>query len=183
MTNILLISEDYIKTHSGLNENIWGSYLTPAIITAQDIKLQSILGDTLYEALLNLVESGRISANDKRAYKSLLDEYIQPYLMWATLSDLVPIIAIKMANIGTVLSNDEHIQNISLEERNLLQKFYEDKADFYCKRLQDYLKGTREKNIKFDLENPKYIKPNLESAASTGLFLGGNRSRRIEEDC
>lgn len=183
MTNILLISEDYIKTHSGLNENIWGSYLTPAIITAQDIKLQSILGDTLYEALLNIVENGRISASDRRAYKSLLDGYIQPYLMWATLSDLVPIIAIKMANIGTVISNDEHIQNISLEERNLLQKFYEDKADFYCRRLQDFLKNTRDKNIKFDLENTKFIKPNLESAASTGLFLGNKRGRRIEEKC
>ena len=104
MTNILLIGEDYIKTNSGLNENIYGKFLLPAIRETQDMKLQPILGDVLYKKILLLVETGEI--NDYRPYKSLLDDLIQPYLMYMTISNLIPIIGVKMGNLGVVISND-----------------------------------------------------------------------------
>ena len=53
MTNILLISEDYIKTNSNLNDNVWGDYLLPAIREAEDIGLQSILGSCLYAPVVS----------------------------------------------------------------------------------------------------------------------------------
>ena len=177
MTKILLISEDYIKTNSGLNDNVWGSYLAPAIREAQDIKLQQILGSALYEKILEMVENGAIRNDDFKPYKALLDDYIQPYLMYQTISDLVPIIGVKLTNIGVVVSNDEHLTNLSQSERELVQTYYEQRAEFYGKRLQNFLKAN---NTDYkELAICEDIRPTFNSIAETSLFLGGIRGRKL----
>lgn len=177
MTKILLISEDYIKTNSGLNDNVWGNYLMPAIREAQDIKLQQILGTSLYETILEQVKNGAIKNDHFKPYKALLDDYIQPYLMYQTISDLVPIIGVKLTNIGVVVSNDEHLTNLTQSERELVQTYYEQRAEFYGKRLQNFLKANST-DYK-ELAICEDIKPTLNSVAETGLFLGGVRGRKL----
>lgn len=175
MTNILLIGEDFVKTHSGLNENVWGAYLAPAIRDAQDIKLQSILGSNLYKTILQMVDVEMITDQ----YLTLLEDYIQIYLMYQTLSDLVPIIGVKLTNLGVVVSNDEHITNLSQSERELVQNSFMYKADFYAKRMQEYLLENRNLFPELDDCTCNTIKSNLDSSASTGLWLGGMRGRRL----
>ena len=53
--NVLLISEDYIKSNSTLDNNISGKYLQAAITNAQDIELQSLIGTKLLEKIQKLV--------------------------------------------------------------------------------------------------------------------------------
>lgn len=175
MTDILLISEDFIKTNSGLNENVWGSYLTPAIRDAQDMGLQSIIGTSLYKSIIEEIDNDTLTEDNKY----LLDEFIQIYLMYQTISDLVPIIGVKLTNLGVVISNDEHLTNLSQGDRELVQNFYKYKADFYCKRLQEYLLANREKYPELKDCDCDVMRANLYSSASTGLFLGGVRGKRL----
>lgn len=173
MTNVLLISEDYIKTNSGLNNNIWGSYLAPAIVEAQDMKLQAILGTNLYQSILKQIDEDRLGIN----YQELIEEYIQRYLMYQTISEIIPLLSVKIANFGVVLSNDEHLVNINAEEKELLRNHYENKADFYGRRLQEYLLENYSKFPELKEGDCNRIKENLYSSSSTGLFLGGYRGR------
>ena len=179
MTNILLISEDYVKTNSNLNDNVWGDYLLPAIREAEDIGLQSILGSCLYERILSLVDDGSIADSGNTAYKILLDEYIQEYLLYQVLTDLIPIIGTKLANLGTVISNDEHVVNLTEGERGRLANHYQYRADFYCRRLQDFLLNNRGSYAELKECDCERIKANLKSAASTGIWLGGYRGRKV----
>lgn len=183
MRKVLTISEDYIKTYSNLSDNVWGDYLLPTILTAQNIQLQQTLGSCLFNKVLDLIEDGSITATTNTAYKTLLDDYIQDFMMYQTITDLIPIIGVKLANIGTVVSNDEHLQNLSESERSNIKQFYQNKADFFTKRLQGFLKANKDlfPELKCGCECDSNIKPTLDSAASTGLFLGGYRSpyRRI----
>lgn len=179
MNKVLLVSEDYIKTYSNLNENVWGDYLLPAIREAQNIGLQSILGSCLYNALLGMVDDGSITELENVAYKTLLDDYIQDYLMYQTITDLVPIIGIKLANIGVAISNDERILNITEDERGNVKQYYQIRADWYCRRLQEFLLENAAAFSELDECQCSKIKSNLDSAASTGLWLGGLRGRRI----
>ena len=176
MTKILFIGEDFIKTNSGLNDNVWGSNLTPAIREAQDIKLQQILGSAIYQSLLDKIADGSIKNSDFKPYKALLDDYIQVYLMYQTISDLVPILGVKLTNLGVVVSNDEHVTNLSQSERDLVQTYYAQRAEFYGKRLQEYLKENC-KDFK-ELNDTYDIAASLDSVAETGLFLGGVRGRK-----
>lgn len=177
MVNILLISEDFIKTNSSIDDNLWGKNLLPAIREAQDMGLQSIIGSCLYKRLLQMVADGSIMDEENVPYKALLDDYIQSYLLYQVQVNVLPIISVKLANIGTVHSNDEYVSNLSNGERDLVSHHYQDKADFYCKRLQDYLKGNKKIYPELDCgcECDGEMKPNLQSHSSCPIWLGGIR--------
>lgn len=178
MTNILLISEDTLKTHSHLNDNVWGKSLTPAIITAQDIYLQKFLGSCLYKRVLELVENGDIRNKNYEIYKELLDNYITNFLIYQTLANLIPEISTKITNMGLVVSNDEHVQNVTQGERDLVMGQYQKYADAYCKMMQDFLKSNRNSFPELDCCDCDGIAPTLDSSASSQLFLGGARGRK-----
>ena len=173
MTNILLISEDTLKTYSHLNDNVWGKSLTPAIITAQDIYLQKFLGSCLYKKVLELVKSGEIRNENYAMYKELLDSYITNFLIYQTLANLIPEISTKITNMGLVTSSDEHVQNVTQGERDLVMGQYQKYADAYCKMMQDFLKENRDSFPELNCCGA----PNLDSSAETGLWLGGTRSK------
>ena len=173
MTNILLISEDTLKTYSHLNDNVWGKSLTPAIITAQDIYLQKFLGSCLYKKVLGLVKSGEIRNENYVMYKELLDNYITNFLIYQTLANLIPEISTKITNMGLVTSSDEHVQNVTQGERDLVMGQYQKYADAYCKMMQDFLKENRDSFPELNCCGA----PNLDSSAETGLWLGGTRSK------
>lgn len=164
-----------------MNDNVWGDYLLPAIRTAQEIELQQILGSCLYNALIGMVDDGSITATTNTAYKTLLDDYVQDFMMYQVITDLIPIIGVKLANIGVVISNDEHVQNLTEEERNNLKQYYQYKADWYCRRLQEFLVQNKEGFAELDACTCEHLKSNLDSAASTGLWLGGYRGKRIND--
>lgn len=179
MTNILLISEDTIKSCSNLNDNIWGKSLAPAIVVAQDIQLQKYLGSCLYKKILELVDTDTIGREENIHYKHLLDNYITDFLIYQTIANLIPEISTKLVNLGVVISNDEHTTNITQGERDLVVSHYQNIADSYAKYMQMYLKGNRNKFKELDCNCCDGIEPTLDSSASTGLFLGGRRSKRL----
>lgn len=176
MSKVLLISEDTIKTYSGLNDNIFGKSLLPAIREAQEIGLQGIIGSCLYQRLCSMVEDGSIENQENSNYKSLLDNQIQYYLIYKVISDLIPIIGVKLGNIGVMVSNDEHMQNLSEDERSRVDTYYEYRADFYCKRLQEFLLANRELFAELKECDCNAMSANLDSASSIGLWLGGYRN-------
>ena len=173
MTNILLISEDTLKTYSHLNDNVWGKSLTPAIITAQDIYLQKFLGSCLYKKVLELVKSGEIRNENYAMYKELLDNYIANFLIYQTLANIIPEISTKITNMGLVTSSDEHVQNVTQGERDLVMGQYQKYADAYCKMMQDFLKENRDSFPELNCCGST----TLDSSAETGLWLGGTRSK------
>ena len=175
MTNILLISEDTLKTHSSLNKNVWADNLSSVIKATQDVDLQRILGPCLYKKVLELVENGGIRNTKYSIYKTLLDEYITDYLIYQTLVNLIPEISTKITNMGLVISNDEHVQNVTQGERDLVMGQYQKYADAYCKMMQDFLKENRDSFPELNCCGA----PNLDSSASSQLFLGGRRGRKL----
>lgn len=173
MKNILLISEDTLKTHSVLNKNIWGDNLAPVIKATQDVDLQQILGSCLYKKLLELVETGDIKKQEYAIYKTLLDEHILNYLIYQTLVNLIPEISTKITNMGLVTTSDEHVQNVSQAEREIVVGQYQKYADAYCKMLQGFLKENKNKISELDCCG----EAELDSSATVGLWLGGIRSK------
>ena len=178
MTNTLLISEKYVKTQSNIQDNVWGDFLTPAIREAQDIELQPIIGRPLYKKILKEVEEKDV----EERFKTLIEDWIQPYLLYQTIVSLIPIIGTKLGNIGTVISNDEHVQNISSSERENLEYRYRYLADHYKSELQKYLLAN--KDLYPELTSTCLKNLNLKSSNSLPLWTGGVRhGQRETTDC
>ena len=178
MTNTLLISEKYVKTQSNIQDNVWGDFLTPAIREAQDIELQPIIGRPLYKKILKEVEEKDV----EERFKTLIEDWIQPYLLYQTIVSLIPIIGTKLGNIGTVISNDEHVQNLSSSERENLEYRYRYLADHYKSELQKYLLAN--KDLYPELTSTCLNNLNLKSSNSLPLWTGGVRhGQRESTDC
>ena len=183
MNKVLVISEDAIRTYTEISENVWGKSLLPAIRTAQDISLQEILGICLYRKILSIIEDGSVTAQENVAYKDLLDEYIQPFMLEQVVTDLIPIIGSKIANLGIYKSQDEYTANVSADEVDRLQYSHKVKADHYAKRMQNFLKANRQAFPELDSCGCGDVQPNLNSAEDVSIFLGGVRGKRYVGGC
>ena len=137
MNKVLLISEETLKTYSLVNDNIDGKYLLPAIQTAQDIDLETLIGKALLDKLCKLVEDGSIVNNTN--YRTLLDDYITPYLVWQVMSNLQLGINYKLSNSGVITNDDERKSRLDYRNNQLLQEQYKHYADSYAIKLKDYL--------------------------------------------
>lgn len=182
MTNndVLLISEDYIKSTTNISDNIANDYLLPSIKLAQDIDLESTIGSQLLRKLQKLVFDNDISNQENSMYKLLLDNYIQPYLAYATIQHLAPTVAYKLANQGVIRTDDEKSYNITSNEVDKVMDYYNHIANTFKKRLQLFLIANY--NNFPELLNWKSIsdiRANLYSAAGCNVNLGGPRGKSI----
>ena len=178
MTNVLFISEDFIKTNSGLNDNLFGKSLLPAIRESQDIYLQQIIGSTLYKKLIDLVDNETIGDVENAVYKELLDEYVRSYMLYQTIVQVIPVTNVKLSNYGTTLSDDQYLVNLSQGDAELIEKHYSMLADFYARRLQEFILNNCDA-LDVDACTCDGIRANLNNAATTGIFLGGQRGRKL----
>ena len=90
-TDILLTSEDIIKTYTNLNDNTSGEYIQPAMYMAQKNDLEGVLGTPLVRKLQELVATDMIEEAEYEKYKELLDDYITDFLAYATIVRIIPI--------------------------------------------------------------------------------------------
>lgn len=200
--NVLLISEDYIKSNSTLDNNVSGKYLQAAITSAQDVELQSTIGTKLLEALqkkcINWIDphtpvhpieppeplpSDSIDDSDNYRYKELLDYYVQPYLLYQVLSEIVIPISYKLGNFGVMRTDDEKDIAAEASQVNQIKKYYRDKADFFKTRLQDFIITYYNEFPELYTYKPlKDLFPNLYSSSSCGIWLGGVRGKGLYDD-
>ena len=178
--DVLLISEDYIKSVTNISDNLANDYLLPSIKLAQDIDLESTIGTQLLEKIQELIYNNDISNENNSMYKLLLDKYIQPYLAYATIQHLTPTVAYKLANQGVIRTDDEKSYNITSNEVDKVIDYYNHIANTFKKRLQLFLIANY--NEFPELLNWKSladIRANLYSSAGCNVNLGGPRGKSI----
>ena len=178
--DVLLISESYIKSVTNISDNLAGDYLLPSIKLAQDIDLESTIGTQLLEKIQELIYNNDISNENNSMYKLLLDNYIQPYLAYATIQHLTPTVAYKLANQGVLRTDDEKSYNVTSNEVDKVMDFYSHIANTFKKRLQLFLIANyNEFPELIKWKSISDIRANLYSAAGCNVNLGGPRGKSI----
>lgn len=135
MSKVFLISEQTLKDATILGANVEGKYIRQAIQTAQDLRLQTVIGTNLYHKLCELVEDESVSG----AYKILLDDYISPFLQNAVLADLTLKIAYKFRNEGVVTTTSENVAQPVLSDVQAIKAQYETAAGGYATLMTKWL--------------------------------------------
>lgn len=169
--DILLCSEDDIKTYSNINENTDGKYISPAIYIAQKSDLEGVIGTKLVRKLQTLVGKNEIDNYENEHYKELLDDYVTDFLIYATIVRLIPIVQFKIGNAGNVISSDEKLINLSFEETFSLKDFYQNQADYLKYRLQKFLIKNHNNYKELSSYSIDEMKANLKSAASCAINI------------
>lgn len=178
--DILLTSEDDIKTYSNISDNISGDYLLPAIHIAQRTDLEGIIGTALVSKLQTLIGEETINYSENSHYKVLLDEYISDFLCYAAIKELIPMVSFKVNNVGAARTEEEKTSTVSFNEVFKLKDYYQDKADYFAMRMQRYLVANYNKFPELNDSTLENIKANIKSAASCSIWVGGERGRKIK---
>lgn len=176
-SEILMISPEKVKNITNINDNINGKLLECAIREACDEGLQCILGQKLYEKLQELIENNTIKLPINEIYKDILDK-AQYYLAYTVAQDITLMTYAKIDNAGVRTIKDEHSDTVDWGDAVVIADIYQKKADFYCRRLQDFLWRNRNDYRPYLQDNTiRQIKSNLYSSASSGIWLGGPRGK------
>lgn len=170
-TPILLINEEYIKNYTWLNSSVDATLIKPAIMLAQDIHLQQLLGTDLYNAILDGIRNNNLTDD----LRTLLDNYIMNPVCWWSMYELIPHLYIKMDNGALAVRTSTDTQTISTSDMEGYKQQALQKATFYGNRLIDYLfkhSGTYAQYTS-NLENQLWS--NYRSNTSTVVEIGQAR--------
>lgn len=181
MNEALLISEKFLKEQTNLSDNLNGKLVLPSIREAQEINLREIIGDVLLDKIKDLIVNQTIDDPENKRFKTLLIN-CQFFLAYQTASNICIITSLKVDNAGVVRVSDERMEAAPMTDVITLKNYYQNKADFYAKRIQQYILNNS--SLYPEINNSNDVKSNLYSSYTSGLWLGGARGRSLPSpDC
>jgi hypothetical protein len=173
---VIFISEQALKDNSIINENVDMKVLLPVIKLAQEKFMLPILGTGLYNEVKNQVSASNVSVLNK----TLLDDYIQPALIWWIMAEAPMPLTYKFMNKSVATRSSENASPASLNDLLKLEERFKDNAQWYSQRITNYL-----------LENstlyPLYLSPGngidtivpKKTMYSTGMYLGSTINKNL----
>lgn len=173
---IYLISEQFVRTMGSISNNVESKFVLPVIRETQDIDFQTVVGECLYNKLKELVANDEIGDMENAVYKDLLD-IAQYQLLYGCLERLCLVTSAKISNAGAYQNQENGMRAFTLKEVFQLQDQYRIRKDFYTRRLQEFLLENEKALKEIDSCVCDKIRANLRSAASTSIWLGGERGR------
>lgn len=174
MTDVLLISENYLRSAFMISDNVQSKFILPAIKYAQETHYQTIVGSCLYKRLLDGVLNEDLSDLERE-----LLNMSKRYIGLMAISELCVITTFKINNIGLNSTSDDKVETFDVNDTMFVHDYYIHQADFHKKRIQQYLLSHRKDFPELCCCDCDSIKSNLYSAASCGIFLGGPRGKHI----
>ena len=135
----LFVSIADIKKKSIISGNVDPDKIVQFVEVAQDTHIQNYLGGKLYKKLQQLIVDGELDDAGNSDYKTLVDTYIKPMLIWYTQADYMPFAAFSIGNGGVYKHRSENSDNVSMDELNMLAARALETAEFYTRRFMDYM--------------------------------------------
>lgn len=136
MTTTFIISEAKLRQFTDINDNLDTALIKNAVREAQDISLQRIIGTKLYNKILSDVDASTLTGD----YKTLVDDYIQDFLLYAAYYEALEAIYIRPRNNGLLTpTGGENSIEVDRTRFNQKRQSVENKMEFYAERLANYI--------------------------------------------
>ena len=136
MENTLLISEAKLKRFTDINNVLDVDLISSVIREAQIVHITRLLGSKLYDKILSDVDNGTLTGN----YKTLVDNYIQDVLIYASYYESLETIYLRPRNAGLVVpqgGENNSAADITLYDKK--RQSVKNKMEYFAERLVDYL--------------------------------------------
>ena len=137
MPAVLLISETKVKAFTEVNENLDVALLLPNIQIAQDLGLQNMLGTKFYTHILDAARNSTLSPQET----ILLEDYIQPFLLWRAVYEALPSIYMRMMNKSVIIGDTPNGKAVDAGSLQYLRNIHQNRYEFYAQRMMDYIKN------------------------------------------
>ena len=138
MAAVLFIDRTDLVRNSILDGNVDTDKFIFFIKTAQEIHIQNYLSTKMYDALTAAIVAG-IDLPENARWKSLLDEYVVPMLIWFTQVDYIPFASYQIRNGGMFKHRSENADTVSKDEVDYLVEKARTNAEWYSRRFIDFM--------------------------------------------
>ena len=135
----LFITTDDLRRKSIIGGAVDADKFIQFIEVAQDIHIQNYLGTKLYNKISTLIVNDTIDDSGNAVYKTLLNDYLTPMLIWFAQSDYYMFASYQVSNGGVFRHRSESSETPSMQEIKSLVDSSRDKAEFYVRRFLDYM--------------------------------------------
>ena len=137
MATVLFINRTDLVRNSIIDGNVDTDKYIQFIKLAQEIHIQNYLGTKMYEALTTAMPNIDQPANAR--WKTLLDEYVVPMLIWFSQVDYIPFASYQIRNGGMFKHRSENAETVSKEEVDYLVEKARTNAEWYSRRFIDFM--------------------------------------------
>jgi len=174
MTTTLIISEAKLRQFTDINDSVDTALLKNAVRTAQDIEVQRILGTQLYQSILSQIDAGPTWTNSN--YETLVNDYIQDFLLYAAYYEALEAIYIRPRNNGLLTpTGGENSIEVDRSLFNVKRQNTENKMQFYADRLSSYIAEEQALFPELNTNNKLYeMWPDYASQYRSPIVFGRN---------
>jgi len=137
MSSTLLVSAKKVKSFTEVNENVDEILLLANIQIAQDLGLQGLLGTRFYFHILDAAKNSTLTSPEL----TLLQDYIQPYLLWRATWEALPTLYMRVMNKSVIVGSTEQGNPVGTKDLNYLRNIHENRYSFYAQRMMDYIQN------------------------------------------
>jgi len=135
MATALFISRTDLVKNSIIDGNTDTDKFIQFIKIAQEIEIQNYLGTDLYNKISADIIAGTLTGD----YLNLVNDYVQPMLIWWAQVSYLPYAAYQIKNGGVFKHTSENSESVSKSEVDYLVGKARDTAEYYTRRFIDYM--------------------------------------------
>tara|TARA_R100001460_G_scaffold26850_4_gene54407 strand:- start:1882 stop:2388 length:507 start_codon:yes stop_codon:yes gene_type:complete len=137
MATTLFINRTDLIRNSIMDGNVDTDKFIQFIKIAQEIDVQQIIGTKMYDGLTAAIPNIDLPANAR--WKTVLDDYIAPMLIWYAQSNYMPFAAYQIKNGGVFKHTSENSQSVDKNEIDFLVEKARTNAEWYSRRFIDFM--------------------------------------------
>jgi len=159
MATALFITRTDLVKNTILDGNVDTDKFIQFIKIAQEIHIQNYLGTDLY----NKISADIIANSLTGAYQTLVNSYIQPMLIHYAMADYLPFAAYQVKNGGVFKHTSENAESVEKNEIDYLVNKERDFAEYYTRRLIDYITFNINSFPEYNTNNNEDIYPDKDA--------------------
>jgi len=137
MATQLFINRTDLVRNSIIDGNISTDKFIQFVKIAQEIDVQQIMGTDLYNGLSAAMPNIDDAANAR--WKTILDDYIVPMLIWYAQSNYYPFAAYQVKQGGVFKHTSENSISVDKNEVDFLVEKARTNAEWYSRRFIDFM--------------------------------------------
>jgi len=138
------ITQNYLVSNSPITQNVSAKDIIPFVGTSSEMYVQPLLGSYFYNHILSAYNAQTLNADE-----ITLVEKIQPVVAWRAAADAVYALTYQLKNKGLSTQNGENSEPAEAEQVVMMKRHYDQKAEFYQKRLVQHLILNKDKFTEF----------------------------------
>lgn len=130
-----LTDTEYLLNNCMIDRNVDPKLLNQSLIDAQEIHIQQVLGNALYNKVMKMLNDQNITG----AYQILNDDYIgraQAYWAWYLVT---PFLNYKFTNKSVSEQRSDQSEPTSMSNIITLRDEIRDRAEYYTKRIRQFI--------------------------------------------